>query len=63
MMMDVRYIDVAGVLIAVGHFKGWKETDFIRHYESQKPFKDMEPRKRVQVLKEAFKQVGDKSKE
>ena len=60
--MSVEYVDFSGVKFGKGCFQGWSEKQFIAHFETQKPFKDMQPAPRNKVLKEAFKAVKKKKK-
>ena len=61
-MMSVEYVDFSGVKFGKGCFQGWSEKQFIAHFETQKPFKDMQPAPRNKALKEAFRAVNDEKK-
>ena len=61
-MMSVEYVEFSGVKFGKGCFQGWSEKQFIAHFETQKPFKNMQQAPRNKVLKEAFKAVNDEKK-
>ena len=61
-MMSVEYVKFSGVKFGKGCFQGWSEKQFITYFETQKPFKDMQPAQRNNALKEAFKAVSDEKK-
>ena len=61
-MMSVEYVEFSGVKFGKGCFQGWSEKQFITHFETQKPFKNMQLAPRNKVLKEAFKAVNDEKK-
>ena len=61
-MMSVEYVEFSGVKFGKGCFHGWSETQFITHFETQKPFKDMPQAPRNKALKEAFRAVNDEKK-
>ena len=60
--MSVEYVDFSGVKFGKGCFQGWSEKQFITHFETQKPFKNMQQAPRNKALKEAFKAVSDEKK-
>ena len=60
--MSVEYVEFSGVKFGKGCFQGWSEKQFITHFETQKPFKNMQQAPRNKVLKEAFKVVNDEKK-
>ena len=61
-MISVEYVEFSGVKFGKGCFQGWSEKQFIAHFETQKPFKNMQQAPRNKVLKEAFKVVNDEKK-
>ena len=61
-MMSVEYVEFSGVKFGKGCFHGWSEKQFITHFETQKPFKNMQQAPRNKALKEAFKAVSDEKK-
>ena len=60
--MSVEYVEFSGVKFGKGCFHGWSEKQFITHFETQKPFKNMQQAPRNKALKEAFKAVSDEKK-
>ena len=61
-MMSVEYVEFSGVKFGKWCFHGWSEKQFTTHFETQKPFKDMQQAPRNKALKEAFRAVNDEKK-